>query len=162
MESICREGYGPGGVAVIVTARPGATPDEAALRELFRSHGGRLGAVGSVAYLFRPVGLLRYAPDARLPARAVEAGAEDVLATADGSVEVLTDPAERDEVERRLERQGHRAQRKAAHWRATDRVRIAPLERVRLEQLERHLAALPGVAHVYTNVQTSDQLLAPV
>ncbi|MCC7258698.1 MAG: YebC/PmpR family DNA-binding transcriptional regulator [Gammaproteobacteria bacterium] len=104
------EGYGPGGAAVLV----GCLTDNrnrtvADIRQTFARHGGNLGAEGSVAYLFNAVGWLGYAPGVNtgaLLAAAIEAGAEDVVEQADGSVEVLTDPAEFAEVRQRLEAAG--------------------------------------------------------
>jgi YebC/PmpR family DNA-binding regulatory protein len=77
------EGYGPGGVALIVEAltdNRNRTASE--VRALFSKYGGALGETGSVSYLFDRVGLLRYpagatSPDAMFEA-AVEAGASDV------------------------------------------------------------------------------------
>ena len=67
----------------------------AELRHAFTECGGQLGADGSVAYLFNQVGYMSYAPGTNLDhlmAVALQAGAEDVLANEDGSLEVLTDP----------------------------------------------------------------------
>src|SRR5258708_35778455 len=69
----------------------------AEVRRAFVQHGGRLGADGSVSYLFNIVGLMAYPPgtdQARLMEVALEAGAEDVVPNADEPVEVLADPLE--------------------------------------------------------------------
>jgi len=98
LERVHYEGYGPGGAAVMVE---GVTTDRmrmgAEVRRAFVQHGGRLGADGSVSYLFNTVGLLTYPPgtdEERLMQVALEAGAEDVVPNADTSVEVLADPLE--------------------------------------------------------------------
>jgi len=73
----------------------------AKVRRAFMQHGGRLGADGSVSYLFNTVGLMTYPPgtdEERLMQVALEAGAEDVVPNADRSVEVLADPLEFDTV----------------------------------------------------------------
>jgi transcriptional/translational regulatory protein YebC/TACO1 len=162
-EQVCGEGYGPGGVAVIVTCAAG-DPDLPAdgLRRAFREHGGRLGAAGSVAYLFRPVGLLRLAARPGLTEQAAEEGVEECLAADDGTVELCTDPRERDDIERRLAARGHRCLARGVGWRAMQGPRPSPPERQRLDGLVRELRAIEGVGHVYTNAQTTDQLLAPV
>jgi len=101
-QSVRYEGYGPGGAAVMVecvTEDRGATG--ATVRRAFLKHGGRLGADGSVSYLFNTVGLMTYPPgtdEERLMKAALEAGAEDVVPNGDGSVEVLADPLEFDAV----------------------------------------------------------------
>lgn len=162
LDPICREGYGPGGAAVIVTCAAGSTLDDAAVRAAFREHGGRVGAEGSVAYLFRSVGVLRYARAPRLTERAVAAGAEDVIDAGEGIIEVFTDPVEREHVRRQLERHGHLPLAEEVAWMATSGVKLSPMDRVRLEALERSLSRIQGVTHVYTNAQTTKQLLAPV
>jgi transcriptional/translational regulatory protein YebC/TACO1 len=162
-EHICCEGYGPGGVAVIVTCERGSSPPPVEqVRAAFRERGGRSGALGSVGYLFRPVGLLRYAANAKLAVRAEEAGAEDVLPGAAGAVDLLTAPDERDVIEETLRRLGHECVARGFGWRAMQNVAPPPGERTRLEELVRRLAAIEGVGHVYTNAQTTDQLLAKV
>src|SRR5207302_1253238 len=101
-ETVRYEGYGPGGAAVMVEC---VTDDRrqvgAKVRRAFVQHGGRLGADGSVSYLFNTVGLMTYPPgtdEERLMQVALEAGAEDVVPNADHSVEVLADPLEFDTV----------------------------------------------------------------
>jgi YebC/PmpR family DNA-binding regulatory protein len=97
LEAVLYEGYGPGGVALLVDAltdNRNRTGSE--VRHLFTKHGGNLGEPGSVAYLFDKRGVIvvdanRYAEDDLLPA--IEAGALDV--TVDDDVfEILTEPAD--------------------------------------------------------------------
>jgi YebC/PmpR family DNA-binding regulatory protein len=97
-EEILYEGYGPGGVAVMVEClTDNRNRTVADVRHAFTKFGGNLGADGSVAYLFNKVGLISFAADTdedRLMELAIEAGAEDVLTNEDGSFDVLTDPGE--------------------------------------------------------------------
>jgi YebC/PmpR family DNA-binding regulatory protein len=85
------EGYGPGGVAVMVeclTDNRNRTVSD--IRGAFARHGGNLGADGSVGYLFNQVGLLSYPPGAdedKVLAAALDAGAEDVVTNDDGSID---------------------------------------------------------------------------
>ena len=96
-ESVLYEGYGPGGVALLVEAMTdnrNRTGSE--IRHMFTKHGGNLGEPGSVAYLFDKKGLVvvdaqRYSEDDLLVA--VEAGAEDI-AIDDDVFEVITDPSD--------------------------------------------------------------------
>jgi YebC/PmpR family DNA-binding regulatory protein len=96
-EAIMYEGYGPGGVALLVEATTdnrNRTGSE--VRHLFSKHGGNLGEPGSVAYLFDKKGLVvvdsqRYSEDDLLVA--IEAGAEDI-AVDDDVFEVITDPGD--------------------------------------------------------------------
>jgi len=93
-EEVHYEGYGPGGIAVIVdclTDNRNRTVGE--VRHAFSKAGGNLGTDGSVAYMFNKVGILSYANDVDEDAvmeAALEAGAEDVITNDDGSVDVMT------------------------------------------------------------------------
>ncbi len=82
-EEIRYEGYGPGGVAIIVEALTDNRNRTAAeVRAAFSKHGGSLGETNSVAFLFERAGKVAYAPDAATAEdmfeAALEAGAEDV------------------------------------------------------------------------------------
>lgn len=96
VEELTYEGYGPGGVAILVEVMTdNRNRTVAEVRHAFSKHGGNLGTDGSVAYLFQKKGTLSFAPgtdeDAILEA-ALEAGAEDVETHDDGSLDVVTTP----------------------------------------------------------------------
>ncbi len=96
-EEIRYEGYAPGGVAVIVDClTDNKVRTVADVRHAFGKFGGNLGTDGSVAFMFRKVGVLGYGPGAdedRITEAAIDAGADDVVAYADdGSVEVMAAP----------------------------------------------------------------------
>lgn len=95
-EEIAYEGYGPGGVAIlmdILTDNRHRTAPE--IKKMFENHGGNLGATGSVAWMFEKKGVFRFAKNAiaedKLMEVALELGAEDVVADAEG-FEVTCDP----------------------------------------------------------------------
>lgn len=96
VEEVRYEGYGPGGVALIVdcmTNNRNRTVGE--VRHAFTKCGGNLGTDGSVAYLFNKVGQITFAPGAneeRILEVALEAGADDVTVNEDKSIDVLTSP----------------------------------------------------------------------
>lgn len=89
------EGYGPGGVAVMVEfMTDNRTRTVADVRHIFSKHGGNLGVNGSVSFLFERKGLISFSTDNDFEAifeAALEAGAEDVKDEGD-SYEVLTAP----------------------------------------------------------------------
>lgn len=93
-EEVTYEGYGTGGVAVLVeclTDNRNRTVSD--VRHAFTKRGGNLGTDGSVAYLFSKIGQLSYSPDSDedgIMEAALEAGADDVLVNEDGSIDVLT------------------------------------------------------------------------
>jgi YebC/PmpR family DNA-binding regulatory protein len=109
LETVLYEGYGPGGVAVLVDAltdNRNRTGSE--VRHLFTKHGGNLGEPGSVAYLFDKRGVIvvdatRYEEDDLLPA--IEAGALDVSVD-DDVFEILTEPGDLTAVRAALEEAG--------------------------------------------------------
>ncbi len=95
-DELTYEGYGPGGVAVLIEAMTdNRNRTVAEVRHAFSKAGGNLGTDGSVAYLFEKKGTLTFAPgvdEERVMEVALEAGAEDVVAHNDGTIEVLTPP----------------------------------------------------------------------
>lgn len=96
MEEIRYEGYGPGGVAVIVDClTDNRNRTVAEVRHAFTKCGGNLGTDGSVAYLFSKKGIITFAPgndEERVMEVALEAGADDVVNNEDGSIDVFTQP----------------------------------------------------------------------
>jgi YebC/PmpR family DNA-binding regulatory protein len=97
-EEIRYEGYGINGAAVIVDCMTdNRTRTVAAVRHAFSKYGGNLGTDGSVAYLFKHCGQLVFAPGSdenALMEAAIDAGADDVATHDDGSIEVVTGPAD--------------------------------------------------------------------
>ena len=96
-EEIRYEGYAPGGVAVIVDClTDNKVRTVADVRHAFGKFGGNLGTDGSVAFMFRKLGVLSYAPGANEDAiteAAIDAGADDVVVYPDdASIDVLTAP----------------------------------------------------------------------
>ncbi len=93
-EELTYEGYGTGGVAILVEAMTdnrNRTVGE--VRHAFTKRGGNLGTDGSVAYLFNKVGQIIFAPETdedQVMEIALDAGAEDVVTHDDGSIEVTT------------------------------------------------------------------------
>lgn len=96
VEEITYEGYGPGGVAIMLECmsdnRNRTVSD---VRHAFSKCGGNLGTDGSVAYLFSKRGVLSFAPgvsEDELMEAALEAGADDIVGYADESFDVFTSP----------------------------------------------------------------------
>ncbi len=109
-EEIRYEGYGIGGAAIIVdTMTDNRVRTVADVRHAFSKHGGNMGTEGSVAFQFKNVGQLIFAPGAdeeKIMEVALDAGAEDVITDDDGAVEVLTAPADFEAVRNALETAG--------------------------------------------------------
>jgi YebC/PmpR family DNA-binding regulatory protein len=162
-ESVRYEGYGPGGAAVLVdSVTDDRTRTATEVRDTFTRHGGNLGAQGSVSYLFHTVGLMTFPPgtdESRLMQVALEAGAEDVVANADTSIEVLADPVEFETVRAILTQRGF----VPASAAVTERASIATPLSGRAAELMVHLLEaledLDDVRDVYSNVEISDEVL---
>jgi YebC/PmpR family DNA-binding regulatory protein len=127
IEDVMYEGYGPGGVAMLIEAmtenrnRTGAD-----VRHALAKHGGSLGEPGSVAYLFDKRGLIvvdaeRYGEDDLMTA--IEAGAEDI-AEEDGVFEITTEPATLTAVRAALEEAGVEVQSSDIAWLPKARVPV--------------------------------------
>ena len=163
-EMVRYEGYGPGGAAVLVEC---LTDDRsrigAVIRRAFVQHGGQLGADGSVSYLFNTVGLLTYPPgtdEERLMQVALEAGAEDVVPSADTSVEVLADPLEFATVRAVLTHYGFAPVTAEVTRRAATSLELSGNDAEAMVQLLEALERLEDVQDVYSNVEISDEVLA--
>jgi YebC/PmpR family DNA-binding regulatory protein len=110
-EEIVYEGYGPGGVAVLVEAQTDNRNRTAAeVRSLFTKSGGQLAGSGAVAWQFEPRGVisvLRSGVDSdEVALAAIDAGAEDVDTDDDERIEIYTTPGELEQVRRTLETAG--------------------------------------------------------
>src|SRR5450631_2843166 len=95
-EEIRYEGYGINGAAVIVDCMTdNRTRTVADVRHAFSKYGGNLGTDGSVAFLFKHCGEIVFAPgtdENKVMEAAIDAGADDVVASDDGSIDVITGP----------------------------------------------------------------------
>jgi len=149
------EGYGPGGVAVIVEAMTDNKNRTAgAVRSYFTKNGGSLGETGSVAFMFDRVGEIFYpasagSADAVLEA-AIEAGADDVTSDEDGHTITCAFPA-LGEVARALEEKLGPAESVGAAWRPQT---TTPVDAERAQSLMRLIQTLEDdddVQHVYAN-----------
>ncbi|MFM8268615.1 MAG: YebC/PmpR family DNA-binding transcriptional regulator [Pseudomonadota bacterium] len=99
IEEVTYEGYGPGGVAVLVeTTSDNKNRTVADLRSIFKSGGGNMGESGSVSWMFDRVGQLVFEPktfsEDKIMEIALDAGAQDVTTQSDGTIEVLTATAD--------------------------------------------------------------------
>lgn len=110
-EEVIYEGYGPGGVAImldLISDNRNRTASD--IRHIFSRHGGNLGESGCVAWMFDMKGLIVIDEDEEMPEddllmHALEAGAEDFVAD-DGEYQVITSPSDLENVKTYLEEQG--------------------------------------------------------
>ena len=153
-EEVRYEGYGINGAAVIVDClTDNRTRTVAEVRHAFAKHGGNLGTDGSVAFLFKHCGQLVFAPgtdENRLMEAALEAGAEDVVANDDGSLEVLTAPNDFAAVKAALEKSGLKAELAEVTMKPTSETEFAGEDAARMHKLLDALESLDDVQDVYT------------
>ena len=158
------EGYGPGGVAVMVdcmTDNKNRTVAE--VRHAFSKFGGNMGADGSVGYLFNNVGLLNYPAGSNEEAvmdAAIEAGAEDVIVDEDKSIEVLTDPANFEDVRDALRASGFEPEHAELTMRAGNSTELELQAAGSMIKMLEMLEDLDDVQNVYSNADISDEILA--
>jgi YebC/PmpR family DNA-binding regulatory protein len=153
-EEIRYEGYGMGGAAVMVDCMTdNRTRTVADVRHAFTKHGGNLGTDGSVAFLFKHCGQMVFAPgtdEDKLMEAAIEAGAEDVVANDDGSLEVTTAPNDLTGVRAALEKAGFRPELAEVTMKATTENELKADDGAKMQRLLDALENLDDVQDVYT------------
>jgi YebC/PmpR family DNA-binding regulatory protein len=160
------EGYGPGGSAVMVdclTDNKNRTVAE--VRHAFTKFGGNLGADGSVNYLFNQVGQLLFPADSDEDAvmeAAIEAGAEDVVADEDGSIEVLSSPGDFEPVRDAMIVAGFESESAQVTMRASTSAELGVKEAGSMIKLLEMLEDLDDVQEVYSNADISEEVLAQI
>ena len=159
-EEIRYEGYGIGGAAIIVDCMTdNRVRTVAEVRHAFSKHGGNLGTEGSVAFQFRHVGQLVFAPgtsEDKVMEAALEAGAEDVITGDDGSIEVLTAPGGFESVKGALENAGLVPEVAEVTMRADNTIELAGEDAQRMQKLLDVLEDLDDVQEVYHNADISE------
>ena len=148
------EGYGPGGAAVMVAClTDNRTRTIAEVRHAFTKNGGNIGADGSVAFQFKHCGQFVFAPGAsedKVMEAALDAGADDVVTNADGSIEVLAAPADFDKVKAALDKAGLKPDAAEVTMKALNETALAGAEAERMQALLDALDELDDVQNVYT------------
>ncbi len=157
LEEATYEGYSAGGAAILLRClTDNRNRTVAEVRHAFSRHGGNLGADGAVAYLFNEVAVFTYSPGADETAiidAAIEGGAEDVVSSDDGTVEVLADPRDFSPMLEALREVDLAPENAEVTMRASV---DAPLDAKRSEQALRlleHLQDLDDVQDVWTNAE---------
>jgi YebC/PmpR family DNA-binding regulatory protein len=154
-EEIRYEGYGIGGAAVMVDCMTdNRTRTVADVRHAFTKYGGNLGTDGSVAFMFKHCGQLLYAPgtsEDQVMEAALDAGAEDVIANEDGSIEVITAPADFIAVKEKLEKAGLKAEVAEVTMKPTTETVLAGDDGAKMQKLLDALESIDDVQEVYTS-----------
>ena len=159
-EEIRYEGYGIGGAAIIVDCMTdNRVRTVAEVRHAFSKYGGNMGTEGSVAFQFKHCGQFVFAPGAsedKVMEVALEAGAEDVVTGDDGSIEVLSSPADFEAVKTALEAAGLKPEVAEVTMRAENPIELAGDDAARMQKLLDVLEDLDDVQDVFHNALIGD------
>lgn len=163
-DEVSYEGYGPGGVALIVDALTDNRNRTAAeVRTAFNKHGGNLGESGSVAFQFDRVGAISYAADVAnadtMFEAALEAGAGDVESTADGH-EITTAVEDFAAVSEALAARFGQAVSAGLTWKPQNTVEVDAGKAETLMNLIEALEDNDDVRSVASNLEVSDEIMA--
>ena len=154
-EEIRYEGYGIGGVAIMVdTMTDNRVRTVAEMRHAFNRNGGTMGTEGSVIFQFKHCGQLIYAPGSnedKIMEVALEAGADDVITDDDGAVEVLTSVGEFEAVKAALEVAGLVAELAGITMRPENTIELSAEDAERMQRLLDVLEDLDDAQEVYHN-----------
>lgn len=164
VEELTYEGYAPSGVALIVEAMTDNRNRTAAeVRHAFSKCGGNLGTDGSVAYMFERKGQISFAPgideDALMEA-ALEAGADDVVANDDGSVDVFTSFSDFIAVNEALTEAGFKSEAAEISMIPSTTTPLDLETAQKVLKLIDMLEDLDDVQNVYSNAEIPDDVMA--
>ena len=166
-EEIVYEGYGPGGVAVLVEAQTDNRNRTAAeVRSIFTKTGGQLAGSGAVAWQFEPRGLITIARDGVDPDEvalaAIDAGAEDVDTEDDDAIEVYTSPGDLEAVRKGLETAGIPVESAEATMIAKQTVELDASKARQALRMVELLEDLDDVSRVTANFDIPEEVFAEV
>jgi YebC/PmpR family DNA-binding regulatory protein len=159
-EEVRYEGYGINGAAVIVDCMTdNRTRTVADVRHAFSKYGGNLGTDGSVAFLFRHLGQIVFAPgvdEDKVMEAAIDAGADDVVTNDDGSIEVITAPNDFLAVKDALAKTGLKPEFAEVIMKPVTEVEMRGEDAQRMQKLLDALESLDDVQDVYTSAVIED------
>nr|WP_298156409.1 YebC/PmpR family DNA-binding transcriptional regulator [uncultured Pseudoxanthomonas sp.] len=164
-EEVRYEGYAPGGVAVIVDClTDNRVRTVADVRHAFSKCGGNMGTEGSVAFMFKRLGVLSYAPGAdeeRITEAAIEAGADDIVVYPDdGSIDVVTAPEAFQAVKDAMESAGLTPDHAEITFRADNDISVQGDTALQVKKLLDMLEDLDDVQDVYSNADLGADVYA--
>jgi len=153
-EEIRYEGYGIAGAAVLVDCMTdNRVRTVADVRHAFTKYGGNLGTDGSVAFQFKHCGQLLFAPgtdEDKLMEAALDAGADDVIANDDGSIEVITAPYEFVAIREALQKASFKPELAEVTMKPVNETALVGDDATRMQKLLDALENIDDVQEVYT------------
>ena len=158
------EGYGPGGVALIVdTMTDNKNRTVAEIRHVFSKFGGNLGTDGSVSYLFTKIGLISLQNEVdedTIMEAALEGGAEDIVTNDDNSIDIITNPDNLVDVKEAILAAGYKPENTEVTMRASTTNELDKKSAETMIRLLDALEDLDDVQKVYSNAEIPDDILA--
>ena len=159
-EEVRYEGYAPGGVAVIVDClTDNRVRTVADVRHAFSKCGGNMGTEGSVAFMFKRLGVLSYegADEEKVTEAAIEAGADDVVVyPEDGAIDVITAPENFEAVKQAMEAAGLAPGYAEVTFRADNDIAVSGETAQQVQKLLHMLEDLDDVQNVYSNADLGE------
>ncbi|MDZ3797501.1 MAG: YebC/PmpR family DNA-binding transcriptional regulator [Xanthomonadales bacterium] len=159
-EEVRYEGYAPGGVAVIVDClTDNRVRTVADVRHAFSRCGGNMGTEGSVAFMFKRLGVLSYEgqDEDQVTEAAIEAGADDVTVyPEDGAIDVLTSPEGFEAVKQAMEAAGLAPGYAEVTFRADNDIAVSGETAQQVRKLLAMLEDLDDVQNVYSNADLGE------
>ena len=155
-EEVRYEGYGIGGAAIIVDClTDNRVRTVAEVRHAFSKFGGNMGTEGSVAFMFKRLGVLHFAAGAdeeAITEAAIEAGADDIVVyPEDGAIDVVTSPEAFNAVKDAMAAAGHVADHAEITFRADNDIKVEGDVALQVKKLLDMLEDLDDVQDVYSN-----------
>ena len=164
VDEIRYEGYGPGGVALIVdTMTDNKNRTVAEIRHVFSKFGGNLGTDGSVSYLFTKIGLISLQDEVdedTIMEAALEGGAEDIVTNDDNSIDIITNPDNLVDVKEAILAAGYKPENTEVTMRASTTNELDKKSAETMIRLLDALEDLDDVQKVYSNAEIPDDILA--
>ena len=164
VDEIRYEGYGPGGVAIIVdTMTDNKNRTVAEIRHAFTKFGGNLGTDGSVSYLFTKIGLISFSnkiDEDNIMEIALDAGAEDIVTNGDKSIDIITGSDNLIDVKEAVIAAGFKPENAEITMRASTTNELDKKGAETMIKLLDALDDLDDVQKVYSNAEIPDEILA--
>jgi len=157
LESVFYEGFGPGGIAVVIsgiTDNTNRTLGE--IKSIFNQNGGKMAGEGAVKWMFENKGTITVALDGKtiedIELLAIELGAEDV-SSAENSVDIYTKPENLEVVKKALEAKGIKIESASLNFVAKEEVVISEKEKEQAQRLFDALDENDAVNDIYSNIK---------
>lgn len=162
-EEIVYEGYGPGGIAIILevtTDNKNRTVSE--IRKIFSLHNGNLGETGCVSWMFDTKGLIEVEKGSfdedEVMTKALEAGAEDFIIS-DETFEIYTDPKDLNVIRKSLEETGYKIITESVTKIPQTKIKLEGKEAEQMLKLMDKLDSHDDVQNVYANFDIDDEII---